>query len=59
MSEKFYEGIEIGKRFDEYTEQELAVLPPIPEWKAGEDYPAHYKKPPIYWTGYRWELYFD
>ena len=59
MSEKFYEGIEIGKRFDEYTEQELAVLPPIPEWKAGEDYPAHYKRPPIYWTGYRWELYFD
>lgn len=57
--EKFYEGIEIGKRFDEYTEQELAVLPPIPDFKPGEDYPAHYTKPPIYWTGTRWDVYFD
>lgn len=57
--EKYYEGIEIGKRFDEYTQQELAVLPPIPDFKAGEDYPAHYKRPPIYWTGTRWDLFFD
>ena len=43
----------------EYTEQELAVLPPIPDFKPGEDYPEYYKKPPIYWSGTRWELYFE
>lgn len=59
MNEKYYDGIEIGKRFDEYTEQELKVLPPIPEWKAGEDYPVYYKRPPIFWNGYRWTLIFD
>lgn len=57
--EKFYEGIETGKRLDEYTEQELAVLPPVPDFKPGEDYPAYIKEPPIYWTGFRWEVYFE
>jgi len=56
---KYYTGIEVGKRFDEYTEQELAILPPIPKVVAGEDYPARYSKPPLYWTGYRWMLDFE
>lgn len=58
-NEKIYEGIEIGKRFDEYTEEELAVLPPVPDVKPGVDYPEYYQKPPLYWTGYRWMLDFE
>lgn len=57
--EKFYEGIEIGKRFDQYPKEELAVLPPVPNFEAGVDYPEYYKTAPIYWTGYRWELHFE
>ena len=56
---KYYQGIPADKRFDEYSEQELAVLPPMPEVKPGVDYPARYSKPPLYWTGYRWQLIFD
>ena len=59
MAEKYYEGIEIGKKYNEYSEQELNVLPPVPEFKAGIDYPAYYKEAPIYWNGYRWVLIFD
>lgn len=54
--EKYYEGIPVGKRPEEYTEQQLAVLPPVPNFKPGEDYPEYYDKPPIYWTGRRWAL---
>lgn len=56
---KHYDGIQTGKRFDEYSEQELAVLPPIPEYKSGEDYPEYYDKAPLYWDGHRWQLIFE
>lgn len=59
MTEKYYEGIEVGKRYDEYTKEELAVLPPVPEFVPGKDYPEYYKNPPIYWTGTRWDVYFE
>lgn len=59
MSEKYYEGIEAGKRYDEYSEEELLVLPPIPDLKPGIDYPKYYTKVPLYWNGYRWTLIFE
>ena len=56
---KWYDGIPTGKRFDEYSKEELNVLPPVPEVKPGVDYPVYYSKPPLYWVGYRWQLIFD
>ena len=56
---KWYDGIPTGKKYNQYSKDELAKLPPIPEVKAGVDYPAHYKEPPLYWVGYRWQLIFE
>ena len=56
---KYYSGIETGKKFNEYTERELDILPPIPKTVAGVDYPSYYKEPPLYWVGYKWELIFE
>lgn len=56
---KFYEGIEPFKRFDEYSKQELMVLPDIPNFEAGSDYPEEYETAPIYWNGYEWELIYE
>ena len=56
---KYYDGIKTGKRFDEYSEQELAFLPPLPKVEKGTDYPDYYDVPPLYWIGYRWMLIFE
>lgn len=49
-----YRGIPIAKRFDEYTKEELEVLPPVPEYLINRKY-EFYDVPPIYWSGYSWE----
>lgn len=43
------EIIEVGKMYDEYTEQERALLPQLPDriTKTG-------KKVPYMWDGHRW-----
>jgi len=53
------EGIEVGKRYDEYTKEELAVMPAIPDYKPGEDYPERYEKMPLYWYGRKWVLIYE
>ena len=56
---KYYEGFP-QKRFNEYTKEELAQLPPIPKLIPGKDYPEVYgDNPPLYWIGFRWMLIYD
>ena len=56
----FLEGIPVGGKYTEYTKEQLAVMPPIPEFVRGEDYPEYYvKEAPIYWDGEEWVLVFD
>ncbi len=59
-NEKFYEGIEIGKRYEEYSKAELEILPPLPNVEKGIDYPEFFKnQPPFVWTGRRWVLDYE
>ena len=55
-----YPGIHKGK-WDTYTKEELDILPPIPHYEKGKDYPewCDEKDPPIYWIGWRWIILID
>ena len=47
---KDYRGIEVGKMYDEYTEQERAFLPQLPRNEIKQN-----GKTPYMWTGRFWE----
>lgn len=45
-----YEGIEVGKMYDEYTEMEKSILPELPKTELNSS-----GNTPYMWNGHFWE----